>query len=49
MQLVTITKTQVAKVRVEPKTIGTASLADLKRIRYATRMPPLEWQTDHFI
>jgi len=33
-------------VKGEPTTIG---MADLRRIRYATRTSALEWQTDHFI
>jgi len=35
-----------AKLRGDPSTIGTA---DLKPIHYATRLTPLEWQTDCFI
>jgi len=34
VQAVTITKTQGAKVRGEPTTVG---MADLRRIRYVTR------------
>jgi len=33
-------------VGAEPKTIGTA---DLKHIKYATTLLPLEWQTQPFI
>jgi len=46
VQPVITTKMYVTKVRGELKNIGTA---DLKRIRYATRMMLLEWQTDRFI
>jgi len=46
MQAVTITKTQGAKLRGKPSTIG---IPDLKPIRYATRSTPLEWQSDCFI
>jgi len=42
----TITETKVAKLRVEPKTIGTA---DIKRIDYVTMLVASEWQTQHFI
>jgi len=46
VQAVTLMKMQGAKIRNEPTTIG---MADLKRIRYATRMTTLEWRTDRFI
>jgi len=39
VQAVTLMKMQGAKIRDEPTTIG---MADLKRIRYATRMTTLE-------
>ena len=39
-------KMKGAKVRGEPKTIGTA---DMRHIRYATGMMLAEWQTDRFI
>jgi len=45
VQAVPSTKTPGAKLRGEPSTIG---MADLKPIRYATRLMLLGWQTDRF-
>jgi len=39
------TKTKVAMVRAEPKTIGTADV----NTSAATKMAPFEWPTQHFI
>jgi len=46
MQVVTIMKTQGTKIRGKPTTTG---MVDLKPYRQATRLTPLELQTDCFI
>jgi len=46
VQEVSTMKTQGAKMRGEPKTIGTA---DLKLFRWAARSTPIQWQIDRFI